>query len=236
MKFFKSAPEEATVTIPIKIVDGKITYFYEGPMPTLQEGAIGELTLPQYAVLDKDWIAPLREEKKVCLLEPETILMLAMRIQRVQFEFHDEVETFKDLDFGRHIGAANYRFVPVVLTKPLNLILRGTKRAILSGGQCRLPKMKLTATSLNQAYTFASTKYEPERQSHTGNVFQHVFYSGKQEGKWWPLETLRGQHEAQYEAEKLLSQKQLAEMRVREAEYEKRKAKQEMSLELFERP
>ena len=55
-----------------------------------------------------------------------------------------------------------------------------------------IPKLNnREAFSLNQAYTLISQKYEKHRGSHTGNVFNKVFY---QEGDdYYPLETLRNQ-------------------------------------------
>ena len=55
----------------------------------------------------------------------------------------------------------NYRFVPAILLEPLDLILRGTKKAVLEGGACLLPSLEASATSLNHAYSMASAKYEP---------------------------------------------------------------------------
>ena len=54
MKFFRIESEAKTVTIPIKVIDGKITYFYDGPMPKLKEGAIGDLTVQESDILDID--------------------------------------------------------------------------------------------------------------------------------------------------------------------------------------
>ena len=34
-----------TVKIPVRIVKGRITYFYGGPMPRLKEGTVGDLVL-----------------------------------------------------------------------------------------------------------------------------------------------------------------------------------------------
>ena len=83
MKFFHIESEAKTVTIPIRVVGGKIMYFYDGPMPKLKEGAMGDLTLLESDVLDADWVAPLREARRVRLLEAKADIMLAMRLQRI---------------------------------------------------------------------------------------------------------------------------------------------------------
>jgi hypothetical protein len=46
------------------------------------------------------------------------------------------------------------------------------------------------ATSINHAYTDLSETFEPWRISHTGNIYEQVFYQEKNE-KWYPLEILR---------------------------------------------
>ena len=224
MKFFHIESEAKTVTIPIRVADGKIMYFYDGPMPKLKEGAMGDLTLLESDVLDTDWVVPLREARKVRLLEAKADIMLAMRLQRIPPDLQKETIGFPRADQGDFIGAMNYRFIPAILLEPLDLILRGTKKAVLEGGACLLPSLDASATSLNHAYSLASAKYEPDRRSHTGNAFQRVYYFEEKAKRWWPLENLRSGHEAQYEEERLLSEKQIAEKRARQKEYAERDA------------
>ena len=47
------------------------------------------------------------------------------------------------------------------------------------------------ARSLNHAYSLISTKHEPRRLSHTGNVFKEITYLDVKKDKWLPLENLR---------------------------------------------
>lgn len=46
------------------------------------------------------------------------------------------------------------------------------------------------AKSLNHAFTILSEIYETQRLSHTGNVYERVFYQEK-DGRWCPLDWLR---------------------------------------------
>ena len=48
----------------------------------------------------------------------------------------------------------------------------------------------LPLESLNQAFTRLSEIYEPWRKSHTGNIYNRVFYQEKN-GQWYPLSVLR---------------------------------------------
>jgi len=43
---------EKTVKIPIQVRDGQIQFYFDGPLPDLKEGIIGDLVLPYDAVVD----------------------------------------------------------------------------------------------------------------------------------------------------------------------------------------
>lgn len=44
--------QEKTVKIPIQIRKGRIQFYFDGPLPLLEEGLIGDLVVPALAVLD----------------------------------------------------------------------------------------------------------------------------------------------------------------------------------------
>jgi hypothetical protein len=44
--------------------------------------------------------------------------------------------------------------------------------------------------SLNYAFTCLSEEYEPWRKSHTGNIYDRIFYKEKND-KWYPIDVLR---------------------------------------------
>jgi len=46
------------------------------------------------------------------------------------------------------------------------------------------------ADSLNYAFTCLSEEYEPWRKSHTGNIYDRIFYKEKND-KWYPIDVLR---------------------------------------------
>lgn len=79
----------------------------------------------------------------------------------------------------------------IILEKPLRLTFRGTKKPVLEDCRCKLPSLKITVRSLNEAYTKLSEKYEPHRRGHGGNVFQKVFYLPPGQHNWQPLDELR---------------------------------------------
>ena len=212
---------EATVRIPVRIEKGRITYLYSRKRLPLRDGAVGELVLPAQAVLDRDWLSPLKAERPVEIVPAGESLLLAMRLRKIPAVYHGQLflpnsdrlrnhfQQPEDLhttelpldhfDTGvlKPLTWGDDAFVEVKLVEPLSLVLRGTKSAILRGGECRIPVLDRQATSLNHAYTVISEVFEPERRSHTGNVFDRVRYF---EGTYWRrLDDLRADREAEYE-------------------------------------
>ena len=53
-----------TVKIPVRIVNGKVNYFYGGELPSINNGAIGDLIIQEYDVRDKDFWQYLNLRKK----------------------------------------------------------------------------------------------------------------------------------------------------------------------------
>ena len=65
--------------------------------------------------------------------------------------------------------------------------------------------------SLNYAFTRLSEQYEPWRKSHTGNIYNRIFYKEKND-KWYPIDLLRNvvsvkkdEHQLVFEASSTLS-------------------------------
>ena len=46
--------QEKTVKIPIQVRGGRIQFYFDGPLPLLEEGVIGDLVVPYYALRRKD--------------------------------------------------------------------------------------------------------------------------------------------------------------------------------------
>ena len=196
-----------TVHIPVRIVKGRVTFFYSkrGTMPTLQDGAVGELVLPEYAVLDETAKHAITEERQVQLFDKGERIRLGFNGNLIDRDYLKRTEEWDD---ALPVVAGLTRLVSVLLDKPLFLLLRGTKKAQLRGGACEIPALdREKAGSLNHAYTLVSERFQPSRRSHTGNVFRVVFYrEPDKEGKerWRRLADLRDRHEAEYEREALL--------------------------------
>jgi hypothetical protein len=162
---------------------------------------------------------------EVEILPADKRLLIAMREREIPtdlgedlFEFDTHFRRNKFLFEERDAQAAAYReaykmdvkdwehfgYVAVVLLEPLQLLLRGTKQAILKRAACAIPAPKgKQVGSVNQAYSIISEIFEPGRMSHTGNVFERARYQDDN-GIWRPLRVLRDHEEANYEQQKLV--------------------------------
>jgi hypothetical protein len=185
-------PLQKTVKIPIRIVGGKPVFFYGGELPRLKEGIIGDLVLPSYAVLDEDKLLHLEEELECAFLPKGTRLLANVR-REMKSAYLLTRDNEEDLPWGTPGG-----FVELYLSEDLKMKMRGTKTPVLESCPCFIPALDEQAISVNHAYTLISTKFEPERKSHTGNVFTKVF-SKAQNGHWRALDDLRQSIEAEFE-------------------------------------
>lgn len=68
-------------------------------------------------------------------------------------------------------------FVEIKLVSAVALVVRGDGRASPGDCVCNIPALpEQECTSINEAYTRISESFEPSRRSHTGNIFNCVFY------------------------------------------------------------
>ncbi|MDD4803281.1 MAG: hypothetical protein PHF24_10165 [Syntrophomonas sp.] len=180
-----------TVRIPVKIVDGQVKYFYGGDLPKTINGVIGELILPEYGIIDDVFISVSQAKYEKEILPAGSYIMAAVNNNQVEEKKRKFTETI-NAPYSQ-----NSSFIRVQLLDPLILQIRGSKKAILLDTQCLILCLDKEARSLNNAYTLISAEFEPNRRSHTGNVFSKCFYQGKD--IWYPLENLRQLEEIQYE-------------------------------------
>lgn len=189
---------EKRVHLPVRIVNGQVRFLYgKGrKMPTLRDGATGHIVLAADDLLDEEWKLELTLERRVDILPEGSRVLLGMRRERIPKEHR---VAFYAPEGPMPEEVANLVFVSVKLEKPLVLHLRGTKTAVLEGGDCLIPALELKAFSLNHAYTLLSQILEPARLSHTGNVFKKGLY--RDDKGWHLLDDLRARHQWEMEGE-----------------------------------
>jgi len=174
-----------TIVIPIRISDGRVVQLDNSPLPKLNDGAVGELTLLERNVLDEGVIQRLQAHDTVGLLSKGSSVFLGVSIGYVPSSRHEVLNQTKDLGI-----ISQYVFVEVILDEILKLRFRGSKSAVLAPCACHIPVLQdQSALSLNHAFTQISTEFETKRLSHTGNVFERGFV--KQRDRWHTLDAVR---------------------------------------------
>jgi len=184
-------PFSKMIKIPIEIKKGNVEFYFEGPLPELKDGTLGDLIIPAYAVTNSNLRNLLSEERKIPLLKKDTILFVQVSASTrdnkiIEYEADPEESGIK----------IKMNFVPIVIEEPLYLYLRGTKHPTLSNVKCKTTIGKdINATSLNHIYTLISQRYEINRISHTGNVFKKVYYKDGEAKCLLPIERFRRKRE-----------------------------------------
>ena len=186
--------------VPFRVADGQLEYFYGGPLPTLRDGALGELILRARDIAVDEVRHKLLAEQVIPLLSASTSLLV--RISNKSIPRSLASRSRKECLDGVHDTAC----VRIVLKEALSIRWRGAKLASLEPAKCEIAALpRKTAESVNHAYRLVSEAFEPHRRSHTANVFQEVFHQAN--GRWRPLETLRSEAESQLESRLTLDEK-----------------------------
>jgi hypothetical protein len=196
-------PLEKRVSLTVRIHSGGIELLGGEQLPAIKDGTIAELLVPAFAIKDERLLSHLSHRLDVEVLNAGTRLLAGLRPERtlpaISEAFrHDRLP----MDFPA--------FAEMIIQRPLRLYARGARRAMLQPCLCLIPAlvagadgMGESAVSVNHAYTLLSTAFETQRRSHTGNVFQTVFFrAADRRGNrmWEPLETLRRRMEAKFAA------------------------------------
>jgi hypothetical protein len=196
-------PFSKTVVVPVRIRNGRVEFFYGGDLPGLEEGTIGDLVVPAFALRDQALVGPLSNFLDVPVLPAGSVLLAGLRPTAA----HPGLLTERGrgrlpLDYGA--------FGEIELLEPLELRIRGTRKPALKACRCRIPALTGTngdpaagmAESVNHAYSQLSAAFEKHRRSHTGNVFEVVFYrsvDAQRQRVWEPLKALRQRLEIRIE-------------------------------------
>ena len=197
-------PFEKTVCIPIKFHNGKIEFLYGGPIPELDEGTIGDLVVPEYCLSDKEKLKILSKENVIELLPEGSRLMVSINPKHSLNNNNSKL-----LYLNKHNTHPPHQgyLAEIILSQPLFLKLRGTKSAVLKECECTIPALpKENVKSVNHAYSLLSSKFETTRLSHTGNVFDKVYFCSKKANIWLRLRDLRDMKTEEF-LKQLLSKK-----------------------------
>lgn len=187
---FVPDPLLKTTKIPVRIMNGKVEFFYGGDLPTLRDGTVGDLVVPSHALLSPSALDLMSQELDVEILSEPAIVWFAIKPSNEE----DAKKYTEKLDVP---GMGDYHFVRFNIEGQLFLHLQGTKKATLVDCECDNKALEIHAKSLNHAYRLVSRRLELQRRAHGGNVFLRAFY---RDGKTYrPLSQLRDAYEARLE-------------------------------------
>lgn len=175
---------ESKVRYKVKIENGKLKSLVQSePIPRIRSGAVVEVIILKSDLVDGSKKKAIGWEKIGPVLDAGEILTIRLR-QAEKMHLRD------DGPLETRDGIQN---IKVRLLQSLYFLSRGdARKSMCSDCKCELllGSEKRMADSLNEAYTIASSLYEPKRRSHAGNVFREIFYTDKKGGEQ-PVENLR---------------------------------------------
>lgn len=185
------------ITLPVRLVNGQWEFLYGGGIP-VREGSYAELNIALHAIEDESFSKRVTQEVVVKVFEEGRPLIVALNDQKWHGPRHSG---FKVALGDVPAGCTRFERVSIgptsVATRRLDAKRGGLWMRQLGVGRCELacssvlmPQDGPAAASLNHAVTKLSEQYETHRISHTGNVYERVFYQ-EGNGNWYPLAHLR---------------------------------------------
>jgi len=202
------------IRVPIKLRDSRWEYFYGGGLP-IADGTVGYLAVDRSSIKDKHFLAYLTQTAKHKILAEGTRLLVALTVKSPSNLSRDlQNHLLPGSKNSPQLGvdcfstprSSDTRFVPVNIGGPTErqkrhdpsetggvwLHVEGLVPKVVSSSTVLLPSgvANRPANSLNHAFTLLSERYEPWRDSHTGNIYERMLYREKN-GKWYPLDVLR---------------------------------------------
>jgi hypothetical protein len=166
-------PYKRTVRLPVIAVKDELKFFYGGDLPSMKDGTIGELIIPEFSI-NKDYrLGLIHSETKKGFLPKGTVLMARLSPKSIDptKQFLKRMGVFPPID-----GL----FTEIRLESELVINFRGTKNPELLDCTCKTLALPDAAPkSVNHAFTLLSEKFETHRRSHTANVFEQVYYENK---------------------------------------------------------
>ncbi|HWQ93270.1 MAG TPA: hypothetical protein VN673_16465, partial [Clostridia bacterium] len=162
-----------TVRFNVNLDDGLCTLADRKPLPKLKKGASAELVVYASDLLDREQREDLITEHSILLLEKGHRLWARIKEDEIPEPLKSHREKIVIYPGTPALGIA------FDLKDDLKLKMRAAKGSVLCDCECNIPALKLSAASVNEAYTRISTAFEPSRRSHGGNVFNCVFFEGK---------------------------------------------------------
>lgn len=158
-----------TTVLPVEFKNGKFVLKDGKKLPAIKEGARAEIVIPSFYIEDQKIKAEYNKEQIYSFFPAKTNLFAELYVRSFD-NLTDEEKNALELYQNRYL-------VEIELIDELNIKDRGTKYPRLEACKCKVVKLKdFEAKSLNEIYSKLSQKYESHRMSHTGNVFDKIYY------------------------------------------------------------
>ena len=199
------------IRLPVQLVEGKWEFKLGGEVP-FAEGTNAELIVDRCSISDPALLHILEVDQFHKILEEKTELLICLRTRdgyRSPPHLSNILVPFERISKDIFmLCKADYKhvFAPVKIGAPapkhirsydsarggLWLLTKGLEAVGLGSTTIELPPgvRAENASSINHAYTILSETFEPWRISHTGNIYEQVFYR-EINRRWYPLEILR---------------------------------------------
>jgi hypothetical protein len=179
-----------TIRLPVRFIEGRFINQITGVAITeIKHETPCEIIVNANKITDDDLLIVLGNETDVDLVKEGTVLL-------AQVGRKDIPSNMRQFAVSPDGMSSKYdaEYVEIELREPLVMKFRGSKQPQLKDCECYIRSIDQIAKSINHAYSLISTAFEPKRRSHTGNVFQKVFYSYEtrsQRQGWHVLNRLR---------------------------------------------
>ncbi len=173
MNMFILEKTARTVRFSVILDDGRCSLASGNALPKLKKGASAELVIYASDLLDEGERNQLISERNISFLPSGTTLWAWVKEDEIPANLspHRKKLTIYPVVPGT--------FVALVLEDNLQLKVRASKGAVLVDCKCRIPALNADVKSVNEAYTRISVAFEPSRRSHSGNVFNCVYFESK---------------------------------------------------------
>lgn len=173
-----------TARLLVKIDKGVCTLAHGQPLPEMKSGIIAELVISPWDVIDDAAREELLNENRIEFLAKSTSIWARVKRDAIPPQLTRHYQN--KIVWPKTDGV----FIEIQLLSLVSLIVRGDGRAALGECNCSIPALpQLKCNSLNEAYTRISEAFEPSRRSHTGNIFNCVFF--ERGNCLYPLRELR---------------------------------------------
>lgn len=198
--------EGRLVEVPVQCVLGRWESIFGGEVPAI-DGAYAKLVIRLNSIQEREFLQAMQRELLIKVFDEGTTLYVALSCSGEGMKPPNGLVEHRVAP--RYWPGDRCGFMPIRLGPPsgasshIDPAKGGLWMRHVGIDHCELisscvqlldrgddPQQPFYATSLNHAFTRLSEDYERHRISHTGNVYERMFYA-EANGVWYPLAGMR---------------------------------------------